>query len=81
MRLTAHIIEEKSQRRPDLVGEIGEVDRIPERTPNGRFLLAFGQILLVRVCPQHEKGEDDHLRSFSEGRTSAQRITDEPRRK
>jgi len=67
VRLATQVIEEKSPRRPDLVGEIRKVYRVPERTPNGRFLLAFGQVLFVGIGPHHEKGKEDHLRRFHKG--------------
>ena len=70
MRLAAHVIEEISQGRPDLVYEIGKVYRIPERTPNGRFLLVFGQVLFVRICAVHDNGQEDHLRSLIRENTS-----------
>jgi hypothetical protein len=73
VRLAAHVIEEKSPRRPDLVCEIGKVYRVPERTPDGRFLLAFGQVLFVRICPLHENGKEDHLRSFRRENASTEK--------
>ena len=67
VRLATHVVEEKSPGRPDLVCEIGKVYRVPERTPNGRHLLAFIHVLFVRICPLHENGEEDHLRKFQKG--------------
>src|SRR5258706_12677884 len=64
MRLATLVLEEKPPGCPDLVCEIGKVYRVPERTTNGRLLLALGHVLFVRICPLHENGKEDHLRSF-----------------